>query len=90
VAALEALIGIVGVKVGRHVQKAQSDRGKEFDHVGIQRLFAARGIEQQLTVGPGPDSYKRTMVIMDLGERELGQVSSVSSAVSPCFEVLRK
>jgi hypothetical protein len=55
VAALEALIDIVEVKVGRHVQRAQS-RGKEFDHVGIQQLFAARGIEQQLTVGPGPNS----------------------------------
>jgi transposase InsO family protein len=54
VVALETLINILEIKVGRHVQKARSDRGKEFKNVGVQQLFAALGIEQHLRVGYAP------------------------------------
>jgi hypothetical protein len=54
VVALEALINILEIKVGRHVQKVRSDRGKEFKNVGVHQLFAALSIEQHLRVGYAP------------------------------------
>jgi hypothetical protein len=42
VVVLEALINILHLKVGRHVQKARSDRGKECYDVLVQQLCTAR------------------------------------------------